>query len=91
MKYYLFFSDYLAYGKCSVNRSDVLLRNDSDKSINRDFPGSPGVQILPSNAGGMGLIPGQEAKIPHSLWPKYLCVKQNQYCNKFNKHFKTGL
>ena len=67
---YLFFSDYLAYGKCSVNRSDVLLRNASDKSINRDFPGSPGVQILPSSTEGMGLIPGQRAKTPHASGPK---------------------
>ena len=67
---YLSFSNYLAYGKCSVNRSDVLLRNNSDKSINRDFPGSPGVQILPSNAGGVGLIPGQEAKTPDVSGPE---------------------
>ena len=35
-----------------------------------DFPGGPGVKILPSNAGGVGSIPGQGAKIPHALWPK---------------------
>ena len=27
-------------------------------------------KILPSNAGGAGSIPGQEAKIPHTLGPK---------------------
>ena len=25
----------------------------------KDFPGSPVIKTLPSNAGGMGLIPGQ--------------------------------
>ena len=28
------------------------------------------IKISPSNAGGKGLIPGQEAKIPHALGPK---------------------
>ena len=27
-------------------------------------------ETLPSNAGGVGLMPGQGAKIPHALWPK---------------------
>ena len=36
-----------------------------------DFPGSPVVKTLPSNAGGAGLIPGQGAKIPHASQPKY--------------------
>ena len=49
---------------------------------------------LPSNAGGVGLIPGQWAKIPHVSQPKKKKPKQNikqkQYCNKFNKDFKNG-
>jgi len=32
----------------------------------RDFPDSPVVKTLPSNAGGTGSIPGQEVKIPHA-------------------------
>ena len=28
------------------------------------------VKTLPSNSGGVGLIPCQEAKIPHASWPK---------------------
>ena len=36
----------------------------------RTSPGGPVVKTLPYNAGGMGLIPGQEAKIPHAPWPK---------------------
>ena len=28
------------------------------------------VKTLPSNAGGVGLIPGQRAEIPPALWPK---------------------
>ena len=31
-----------------------------------DFPGSPMVKTLPSNAGGAGLIPGQGTQIPHT-------------------------
>ena len=54
----------------------------------RDFPGGPVVKTLPSNAGGAGSIPGQGAKIPHTLWPKNQNIKQKQFCNKFNKDFK---
>ena len=32
----------------------------------RDFPDSPVVKTLSSNAGGTGSIPGQEVKIPHA-------------------------
>ena len=35
-----------------------------------DFPGSPVVKSLPSNAGGAGSIPGQGPKIPLALQPK---------------------
>ena len=34
-----------------------------------DFPGSPVVKTLPSNAGGVGSIPGWGAKIPHASQP----------------------
>ena len=47
----------------------------------------------PSNAGGTGLIPGQEAKTPHIFWikkQKQNTLEQKQYCNKFNKDFKNG-
>ena len=33
----------------------------------RDFPASPWVKNLPSNAGHMGSIPGQGTKIPHAM------------------------
>ena len=55
-----------------------------------DFPSGPVVQTLPSNAGGVGLIPAQGAKIPHASWPKNQDIKEKQYCNKFNKDFKNG-
>ena len=55
-----------------------------------DFPGGPVVKTSPSNAGGAGLIPGQEAKIPYASQPKNQNIKQKQYCNKFNKDFKNG-
>ena len=48
------------------------------------------VETSLSNAGGAGLTPGQGAKIPHASQPKTKNIKQKQYCNKFNKRFKTG-
>ena len=45
---------------------------------------------LPSNAGGMGAIPGREAMIPHASQPRNQDIKQKQYCSKFNKDFKNG-
>ena len=45
----------------------------------RDFPGGPTVKTLPSNAGGVGLIPGRGAKIPHASRPQNQNIKQKQY------------
>ena len=55
-----------------------------------EYPGGPVVMTLPSNAAGVGSIPGRGAKIPHASWPKNQNIKQKQYCNKFNKDFKNG-
>ena len=57
---------------------------------NRDFWGGAVVKTLPSNADGVGSIPGQGAKIPHASWPRNQNIKQKWYCNKFNKDFKNG-
>ena len=56
----------------------------------QDFPGGPVVKTSPSNAGGVGSIPGRGAKFPHASQPKKRIIKQKQYCNKFNKDFKNG-
>ena len=48
----------------------------SRKYYARDFPDSPVVKTLPSNAGGAGWIPGWGAKIPHASGPKKQNVKQ---------------
>ena len=48
------------------------------------------VKTLSSNAGGAGLIPGREAKIPHASQPKNQNIKQKQNCNKFNSDLKNG-
>ena len=53
----------------------------------RDFPGSPVVKTSPSSAEGVGSIPGWGAEKPHASWPKGQNIKQEQYCNKFNKAF----
>ena len=34
----------------------------------QDFPGGPGIKILPSSAGGTLWTPGQGTKIQHALW-----------------------
>ena len=57
------------------------------KTLLGDFPGGPVVKTSPSNAGGVGLIPGQGAKISHASRPENQNIKQKQYCNKFNKGF----
>jgi len=51
------------------------------------FPGGPVVKTLPSNAGGVGVIPGQEAKIPHASQPKNQNIK-NTVTNSID--FKNG-
>jgi len=47
------------------------------------------VGAVPSNAGGVGSIPGPGAKIPRVSWPKIQNIKRKQYGNKFNKDLKT--
>ena len=37
------------------------------KNMEGDVPGGPMVKTLPSNAGGVGSIPGQGAKIPYLM------------------------
>ena len=39
---------------------------EKEKTTKKDFPDGPGVKTLPSNAGGVGLIPGQGTKITHA-------------------------
>ena len=56
----------------------------------RDFPGGPVVKTSPSNAEGVGLIPGWGTKTTHAWNPKSKNIKQKQYCNRFNKDFKNG-
>ena len=41
-----------------------------------DFLGGSVVKTSLPNAGVSGSIPGQEAKIPHALWPKNQNIKQ---------------
>ena len=56
-----------------------------------NFTGSPVVKTLLSNAGGTGSIPGHKAKVPHASRAKSQNIKQERYCNRFNKDFKDGL
>ena len=42
-----------------------------------NFLGSPVVKTSPFSAGGVDLISGQEAKIPHASWPKNQNIKNS--------------
>ena len=53
-------------------------------------PGGPVVKMSPSDAGRADSIPLGGAGAPHALWPKNQEVKQQRYCNRFNKDFKNG-
>ena len=44
----------------------MLLKVLCLKKLFWDFPGGLVVKTLPSNAGGVGLIPGHRAKIPQA-------------------------
>ena len=48
-----------------------------------DFPGGPVVKTPPSTAGGAGLIPGWESKIPHA-------TQRGQKKRKKEKEKKTN-
>ena len=54
----------------------------------RDFYDGQVVKPSPCNVGGVGSIPGQEAKITHALGPKNQNIKQKRYCNKSSKDLK---
>ena len=58
--------------ECSNNRTIALISHASKVMLKilqaRDFPGGPVVKTSPSNAEGVGSIPGQETKIPHAAW-----------------------
>ena len=48
------------------------------------------VETLPTNAGGLGSIPGRGVRIPDASWPENQNIKQKQCCYKFNKGFKSS-
>ena len=54
----------------------------------KDFPGSPVIKTLPSNAGCAGSIPGTATKIPHASWPKNQSMKQNNIVTNSVKTLK---
>ena len=68
----------------------VSVNKTVKKWTSKDFPGGPVVKTSLSNAGSLGSIPCQGAKIQHASEPKTQNIKQKQYCNKFNKDFKNG-
>ena len=44
-----------------------VLGNWKRKRTSWDFPGDPVLKNQPSNAGDLGLIPGQGTEIPHTV------------------------
>ena len=59
-----------------IEKWRVPNRQPEDKERAEVLPGGPVAKNLPSNAGGMGSIPGLGAKIPHALWPKNQNIKK---------------
>ena len=55
---------------------------------NGNFPRGPVVKNTPSNAGDVGLIPGQGHKIPHALGQLNLCTttREKPLCHKERSH-----
>ena len=80
--YWFCFSEESQY-RCRWRRSSVL------RIRPWDFPGGPVVKTSASRAEDVGLIPGQGAKILHTLKPKNQSIKQKQYYNKCIKTFKV--
>ena len=52
------------------------MKKNNFNHIKGDFPVSPMVKPLPSNRGGMDLIPSQGAKIPHAWRARNQNIKQ---------------
>ena len=75
---------------CISNKSVELEIVTSFK--NRDLPGGLVIETSPSKAGDAGSVPDWGVKIPHASQPKKPKhkKKKKQYCNRFNKDFKTG-
>ena len=59
-----------------------------EKGDRRDFPGGPMVKTLPSNAGGVGMIPHLRAKILHASWPKSQNINRSNIVTNLIKTFK---
>ena len=60
-----------------IEKWRVPNRQPEDKEERAEgLPGGPVAKNPPSNAGGMGSIPGLGAKIPHALWPKNQNIKK---------------
>ena len=58
--------------------STSLVWGDAQERWQRDFPGGPVVENLPSNAGDTGSIPGQGTKIPHAAGQLSPCTATNE-------------
>ena len=52
------------------------------ESTSWDFPSTPMVKTLPSDAGGAASTPDWGGKLPHTSWPKNQSMKQKQYFNQ---------
>ena len=56
----------------------ITIENTGVRIAVRDFGNGPVVKTSPSNARGVGSIPGWGAQTPHALWPKNDNIKQKQ-------------
>ena len=77
--YFIIFSDCQQYTLTLENPKRI----DNYKGTKWELPGGPVVKTLPSNAGGVGLIPGWGDGIPQASGPKDQNIKTKQ--NKKNR------
>ena len=66
---------------------DILFDN---KEYLKDFPGSPVVKNLPSNAGDSGSIPGWGTKIPHAVGQPSPRATTTEACVLWSLRATTG-
>ena len=62
--------------ECSGEADAPGLGTPLEEPLVWDFPGGPVVKTSLSNAGSVGSIAGQGAKIPPASWPKNQNIRQ---------------
>ena len=69
--------------RCGRIREEGTNEEDA-KILKEEFPWWSSGKTAPSDAEGVGLIPGPGTKIPDALQPPKPKPRRKQYCNKVN-------